>query len=93
MTKALATGLLAGAALAAAAFLLLGTIDAERSGWCTFWFETYHARHELESMGEHFREVTLHVHASDLPAGKHEGVGSWRKVIVGDRAWEKITAR
>lgn len=67
-----------------------GTLDCRGSGWCTFYFERYHSRSDLDALGRGFGGVTLHVRESDLPAGKHTDVGSWREVIVGDPLWEKL---
>ena len=72
-------------------------IDPERSFqaagscWSTFYFQRHHTAADLESF-RGARQITLHVRSSDLPSGSHEGIGSWRKVIVGDPIWGK-TAR
>ena len=38
-----------------------------------------------------FQQITLHIEkSSDLADGEHEGIGTWRKVIVGDPIWKKF---
>lgn len=38
-----------------------------------------------------FHQITLHVRESDdLAIGEYENIGTWRKVIVGDKLWGKF---
>jgi hypothetical protein len=67
-----------------------GTLDCKGSCWSTFFFEAPHTREDLERMGDGFGSVTLHLKSSDLSDGKHEKVGSWREVIVGDPVWKGL---
>ncbi|MEM8885557.1 MAG: hypothetical protein AAGD14_15940 [Planctomycetota bacterium] len=69
---------------------IVGTLDAKGSCWSTFYLDGYYARTELEQLGDGFGSVTLHVRESDLAPGKHEKIGSWRSVIVGDPVWKKL---
>lgn len=68
---------------------LLGSLDLDGSGWCTFYFQSFLGRAEVEQLPGN-RSITLHLMQSDLPPGKHQGVGKWREVIVGDRVWERL---
>jgi hypothetical protein len=67
-----------------------GRLDCHGSCWSTFYLEAPHTREDLERLGDGYGSVTLHVKASDLTDGKHEGVGSWREVIVGDPIWKGL---
>ena len=33
---------------------------------------------------------SLHVRESDMAAGKYEGIGRWKEVIVGDPLWRTL---
>ncbi len=65
-------------------------LDVEGSCWSTFFFDGYYSRAEIEQMpGDN--SVTLHVRDSDLEVGTtHRKIGTWREVIVGDKAWKKL---
>ena len=73
-----------------------GTIDADGSCWCTLYFDGKYTAAELTKMAPaarargDFHQITLHVRESDLAAGEHKNIGSWRNVIVGDPVWEKL---
>jgi hypothetical protein len=69
---------------------VLGTVDVQGACWSTFYFQGYWTREAIEAFGRGFGQVTLHVESSDLPVGKHEGVGSWRSVTVADPVWETL---
>ena len=69
---------------------IIGKLDAQGSCWSTFYFENYTSQRELEELPGNFGSVTLHVRESDLPVGKHENIGTWREVIVGDKVWERL---
>jgi hypothetical protein len=69
---------------------ITGTLDCNGSCWSTFYFERHMTQEDLERLGPGFRSVTLHLRSSDLPDGKHEKIGSWREVIVGDPLWKKL---
>lgn len=69
---------------------LLGTLDAMGSCWCTFYFDGYHSKQDLASLPGDRGQITLHVRSSDLPAGTHKKVGSWREVIVADKVWKRF---
>jgi RNA polymerase sigma-70 factor (ECF subfamily) len=72
---------------------ITGTLDAKGSCWSTLYLDgTYTTARLIElSEGEgDMHQMTLHVRTSDLPDGEYEDVGSWRRVIVGDPAWESL---
>lgn len=75
---------------------ITGTIDANGSCWSTLYFDGKYSKAELEAMSPakgrgDFQQLTLHVKASeDLAIGEYENVGTWRKVIVGDKFWDKF---
>ncbi len=76
---------------------ITGTIDAEGSCWSTIYLDNTYTEAELIAMGEKaaadMDQITLHVRVADLADGEHEGIGTWRKVIVGDPIWESLAKR
>ena len=68
---------------------IFGTLDIAGSGWCTFYFQSFLGRADLERL-QGSGEITLHLMQSDLDAGHHTGVGKWREVIVGDPLWQQL---
>jgi hypothetical protein len=72
---------------------ILGALETKGSCWCDFWFESYFGRSDLEALPGPFGSVTLHLLRTDLPPGKHEKVGTWREVIVGEPVWDKLRRR
>ena len=75
---------------------ITGTIDANGSCWSTCYFDGEYSNAELVKMSPvrgrgDFQQITLHIEkSSDLADGEHEGIGTWRKVIVGDPIWKKF---
>ncbi len=68
---------------------IYGKLDVHGSCWSTFYLQSFVSRAELEAMPGS-SSVTLHLAQSDLPAGTHENIGSWDKVIVGDPVWKTL---
>lgn len=64
-------------------------LEQDGSCWSTFYFDRYMSRARLEQF-KAGRSVTLHVRSSDLAVGEHEGVGEWRKVVVGGEVWTTL---
>ena len=70
--------------------LVRGKLDVKGSCWSTFYFDGNYHESDLEEMEGDFGQITLHVRSSSLGVGEHEGIGTWRKVIVGDPVWEGL---
>ena len=68
---------------------ILGALDTARSGWSRFYFQSFMSRADLERLsGNH--QITVHLRLSDLLPGKHNGIGEWGDVIVGDPIWQTL---
>jgi hypothetical protein len=68
---------------------ILGTLDCEGAGECGLFLQAFRSRADLEQMGGS-NDVTVYVNLSDLPPGRHEGIGRWRAVVAGGAWWEQL---
>jgi hypothetical protein len=55
----------------------------------TFYFSSFTPRAVIESFPVN-KSFTLQVRESDLSPGRHEGIGRWKEVIVGDPLWRVL---